>query len=278
MEEYYFLFGLAIVWIVFAVVQDLRTREIANWLNFSLIAFALAYRAIYAAYTSNVLFFVYGLFGVVTFVFLAYLFYYSRIFAGGDAKLLMGLGGVLPFESAQDFLVIGIGFIFLLFLFGALWTLAYSLYLVNKNKKLFAISFKKGFKDHKKLFYYDAALVLVFLIGIISYQLYSILWSVILVAALPFLFVYVKAVEISCMVVLKNPKELTIGDWLEKDVVIKGKTIKKTVHGLSNEDIKKITKARKKVFIKEGVPFTPAFLIAFIVGIYAWLRYFPLQF
>jgi len=276
MEEFYFLFALAIVWIIFAVVQDLRTREIANWLNFSLIAFALAYRAIYAAYTSNALFFVYGLIGVVIFVFLGYLFYYGRIFAGGDAKLLMGLGGVMPFGSAQDFLTISVGFIFLLFLFGAIWTLAYTVFLVNKNKKLFSAAFKKGFKVYRKLFYYDAALVLIFLIGIISYQVYAILWSVILVAALPFLFVYVKAVERSCMVILKNPKDLTIGDWLEKDVNIKGKVIKKSVHGLSFEDIKKIIKARKKVWIKEGVPFTPAFLIAIIVGIYAWLRYFPL--
>ena len=39
-----FLILLGLVWIIFAVVQDLRKREIANWLNFSLVIFALVFR------------------------------------------------------------------------------------------------------------------------------------------------------------------------------------------------------------------------------------------
>lgn len=39
-----FLIVLCLIWIAFAVIQDLRKREIANWLNFSLIIFAIAFR------------------------------------------------------------------------------------------------------------------------------------------------------------------------------------------------------------------------------------------
>jgi len=39
-----FLIVIAIVWMIFAVIQDFRKREVANWWNFSLIAFVLAYR------------------------------------------------------------------------------------------------------------------------------------------------------------------------------------------------------------------------------------------
>ena len=77
MEQYYFLFVLAFVWLIFAVAQDLRTREIANWLNFSLIAFALAYRAFYSISVKNADFFLFGLGGVLLFVVLGYIFYYT---------------------------------------------------------------------------------------------------------------------------------------------------------------------------------------------------------
>jgi len=90
MEEYYFLFVLAFVWMIFAVVQDLKTREVANWLNFSLIGFALAYRAFYSSFTGEWMFLGFGFLGFLMFFILAHVFYYSKVFAGGDAKLLMG--------------------------------------------------------------------------------------------------------------------------------------------------------------------------------------------
>ena len=67
MEEYYFLFALAIVWMIFAVVQDLKTREVANWLNFSLIGFALAYRAFYSSFTGEWMFLGFGFLGFLMF-------------------------------------------------------------------------------------------------------------------------------------------------------------------------------------------------------------------
>ena len=45
LTENLFLIVLAFIWIIVAIVQDFRKREIANWLNFSLIAIVLAYRA-----------------------------------------------------------------------------------------------------------------------------------------------------------------------------------------------------------------------------------------
>jgi acyl-CoA synthetase (AMP-forming)/AMP-acid ligase II len=77
------------------------------------------------------------------------------------------------------------------------------------------------------------------------------------------LYPYLKALEV-CMVKRVNAKDLQIGDWLEEDVRIGKKTIRKTVHGLSFEDIAILKKARKKVLIKDGIPFTIAFLGALI--------------
>ncbi len=277
MQEYIFLFCLAIIWIIFAVVQDLKTREILNWLNFSLIAFVLAYRAFYASFTSNPMFFIYGFFGILFFVVLAYLFYYGRGFAGGDAKLLMGLGGILPYEKASDYLYIGLGFVFLLFLVGAFYSLIYSFFLIRRNKEKFAKEFKRLIVKKQNWTYLAIilAIVLELIVFFNGFELYLSLYGL-FILLFPFLYYYVKAIEKSCMIVLKTYRELQEGDWLLNDVKIGRKIIRKSVHGLSGEDIKLLRKSKKKVLIKDGIPFTPSFLVALLIGIWIWLRYFSL--
>ena len=56
------------------------------------------------------------------------------------------------------------------------------------------------------------------------------------------------------------------GDWLAEDVIVHGKTIvkKKTLH---KEDIQKLRdKNISSVTIKEGIPFVPSFLIAYLAA------------
>jgi len=271
MLEYIFLYALGFIAIIFAVIQDLRTREIANWVTFSLIAFVLAYRAIYSVYLEDLWFFIYGLIGVLLFVVLGYLFYYSRVFAGGDAKLLFGLGGILPYSSLADYIYYGFGFILALFTFGVLYTLIYSLFLVGKNYK----PFKKEFSTliFRARFYF-----------ILSAIAYSFLTSssfiyitfTFFIAILPFIFVYVKSIEKTCMIKFVDAKNVTEGDWLENDVLINGRKIKKSFAGLTINEVMLLRKYKKKVWVKSGIPFAPAFLFALIAFI-LFLRYSPWQ-
>ncbi|MDH3353368.1 MAG: hypothetical protein OEL87_02885 [Nanoarchaeota archaeon] len=62
-------------------------------------------------------------------------------------------------------------------------------------------------------------------------------------------------------------KELREGDWLVDDIKIKGKIISADWDGLSLEDIE-LLKKKKKVKIKEGLPFVPAFFIAFLIYVF----------
>jgi Flp pilus assembly protein protease CpaA len=272
MEKYYFLFALALVWIVFAVVQDIKKREVANWLTFSLITFALAYRAFFSAYSGDWMFLVYGLGGFGLFFVLGNLFYYSGMFAGGDAKLLFGLGAVLPFEGYLSFVSVGWGFVFILFLIGAVYSLIYSIFLVSKNYPKFSKSFKKNLGKKNLLILMSA-----FAICFIAVLLYSFGFSLFLLVIgllLSFFFfglvVYAKSLDV-CMIKLVSPKKLTEGDWIMGDIKLKNGTIKKTVHGLSAEDIARLRKAGKMVFIKDGIPFTPAFLVAFLIMVFFFL-------
>ena len=266
MEKYYFLFALALIWIVFAVVQDVKKREVANWLNFSLIAFALAYRAFFSAYSNDWMFFVYGLGGFSLFFILGNLFYYSGMFAGGDAKLLFGLGVVLPFESSWSFVIIGWGFVLVLFLVGAIYSLVYSIFLVRKNYSKFSKEFRKNLSKKSLLVFvfFFAACFVFSIYYLFGFDLLMLSFGIILAFLFFCLIVYAKSLDV-CMIKLTSPEKLTEGDWIMRDIKLNRGIVKKTVHGLSAEDVAKLRKAGKLVSVKEGIPFTPAFLIAFLI-------------
>ncbi len=269
MNEYIFLYFLGFFAILFAVFQDIRTREIANWLTFSLIAFVLAYRAFYSIYFSDFMFFLYGICGILLFVCLGYLFYYSRIFAGGDAKLLFGIGGIFPYSSWIDYFYYGVGFVSLLFISGIIYTLIYSAFLVSRNYSFF----KKCFSNeiHSKRYLFILSFIFSLLIVYSNLEFMFIIFSIFIFLT-PLLFAYVRAIEKSCMIQFVSVDKLTEGDWLERDVIVNGKIIRKNFSGLTFKEILILRKAKKKVWIKTGVPFAPAFLIAFIL-FFLFLRY-----
>ena len=262
MEEYYFLFGLGLLWSIFAVVQDLKTREVSNWLNFSLIGFALAYRVFYSLFINDYLFFVSGLLGFGVFFGLSHLFYYTKVFAGGDAKLLMGFGVILPYSNFNELFSIGVIFLFALFFFGALYGLIYSGFIVIKNINKFRREFFDKVKKAKWLF----VILLLFSVLLMFLDYSTIIFGIFLILML-FLYAYVKALDL-CMIKLVKFKDLQEGDWLEREIRVGKKIIKKSVHGLSKEDIKLLKRFRKSVYIKEGIPFTPAFLLALLATVF----------
>ncbi|MDO8460055.1 MAG: A24 family peptidase, partial [Nanoarchaeota archaeon] len=195
MNEYYFLFGLAFLWTLFATIQDLKSREVANWLNFSFISSALAYRAFYSLSTKNHSFFLYGLAGLAIFFILANALYYSKVFAGGDAKLLMGYGIILPFQNITSLFFISLLFILLLFLAGAIYSIFYSFFIVSKNK----IVFKKEFKEKAKKNRYVLISTLVIAIILLIYNPRSPINLALTIALLiPITYIYTKAID-KCM-------------------------------------------------------------------------------
>lgn len=264
MEEYYFLFALGFIWTVFAIVQDMRFREVANWLNFSLIGFALAYRAFYSVFSEDYMFFLLGLGGYGFFYLLSNGLYYSKAFAGGDAKLLMGYGIILPFSSFIEILYGGVLFVFALFLLGVVWTLIYSLKIALFDKRFIGVFVKRtGEKKYLVLF---GLLVAIFLL-IINSSFWFVSSAIFL---LVFLFVYLLSID-NLLLNKKSYKLLQEGDWILEDIKVGNKVIRKTVHGLSKKDIKILQKARKNIFVKDGAPFTPAFILALLFMLFFFL-------
>ena len=269
LEEDVFLIILALVWIFVAVIQDFRKREIANWWNFSLIAMALAYRACVSVFLWDYNYVVWGIIGFSAFFILAYGFYYARVFAGGDAKLLMGLGAILPFSNElMENVELGLYFIILFLVCGSIYGLFYSLGLALKNNKKFGKELGKQFDKNKKLVKIFLVLAILVLLVVLIAREFMFIWFSLLVLIFPFLFIYAKSIEESCLIMEKKSKDLVLGDWLYREVKVGRKKVKPNWEGLSEEDLEILKKYRGKVLVKEGIPFTPSFLFAFIILIW----------
>ena len=267
MIEVIVLFVLALIWIIFAVVQDLKSREIADWLNYSLIIFALGFRFFYSLFTSEWNFFLLGVGGFVIFFALDNLFYYGRIFAGGDAKLLMAFGAVLPLQISILDNLKNFGMFILLFLIvGALYGLIYSLVLGIKNWGKFKKEFVLQFKKNKFLVY--GILILAIVVICLAFIEEMFLFLGLLLFIFPYLFLYAKSVDEVCMVRRVAVSKLTEGDWLYEDIKIGNKVIKATWDGLNKKDLSLLKKRKKFVIVRYGIQYAPVFLISFMLFIF----------
>ena len=87
-----------------------------------------------------------------------------------------------------------------------------------------------------------------------------------------YLFIFVNTVEKSCFFKKISPERLTEGDWLIEDVKV-GKKIVMEAKTLEKEDVWKLRFLEregkfKQVLIKEGVPFVPSFLFAYLLLVF----------
>ena len=270
--ENLFLIFIGLLWLVIAVIQDFRKREVANWWSFSLIAFALSFRAFVSIGTWNYWPFAWGLIGLVMGFVLSNLFYYSRLFAGGDAKLILALCTILPLgQDWRTNLMLFVLFITFFIVAGSIYGLVYSIILSLVHRKRFVSEFSNQFRLNKKIAYMVMilALALLVLFYFIDIQLALVLSIVLFVS--PILLIYGKSVEESSMLKEIKVKDLTVGDWTIEKIKVGKRIILPNWEGLSEEEIKtiqnKINK-NKRVMVKEGIPFTPSFLFGFILLIY----------
>jgi Flp pilus assembly protein protease CpaA len=271
-----FLIVLGLVWIIFASLEDLKKREIANWLNISLIIFALGFRFFYSLFFGiengeGFMFLWQGILGLGVFFIIGNLFYYGRLFAGGDANLMIALGAVLPFSlSTFENISVGVSFLLLFLLWGAIYGISWSIYLGIKNKDNFKKEFKKQFNKNKKMLYLSVVLGILFLaLGFIEVMFVAF---GILIFILPYFWFLAKSIDEVSMVKLVDPGKLTVGDWLYKDINVKGKTIKADWNGLTEEEIKLLKKQKKKVKVRYGIPYAPVFFFSFLTLVVLWLN------
>ncbi|NPE29617.1 hypothetical protein HNV12_16980 [Methanococcoides sp. SA1] len=257
--------------LIIACLQDLKRREIDNWLNLFLLFGGVVF-IFYSSFFSGELSRIFLLgFLLLVMGLVMMLFYEGRVFAGGDARLLFAMTPLfLGVGFGESFLNVGIFILFLL-ISGSVYGLFYSGVLYVLNFKKVNVEMKKGFAN----FWIRFALLagLGFFLGGFWNSFFFVfgLWALLF----PLLYVFAKGLEEVSMIKTVDGKELREGDWLVEDVKVGGRVVKADYDGLDLKDIE-LLKNKKKVLIKDGLPFAPVFLIAFFG--YVFLRSWMLGF
>lgn len=210
--------------------------------------------------------------------------YWSRQWGGGDAKLLAGVGAILGFDIAYLYQILGgnalpapsfAWFLVLLLISGAVYGAAWLGILAIIRRKVFLPAFRTTLASMRVLrFIVWGLTALVLALGVYSTVQLDALYGVfcVVLAAIIYggfyLVVAVRAAEHALMTVPRTPKQLVAGDWVLGPIIIGKKTIiPKASAGVSEREIAALRKAApaKKVFIRQGVPFVPSFLLAFLI-------------
>ncbi len=270
------LLGIAFAVLIVASITDLKTREVPDFLNYGLVFFGVALNAMLSLLFSDYMFLVRSLLGLVICYGIGWLMFYAGQWGGGDSKMLMGLGALfgIPFALQGSFML---SFLLNILLAGAAYGIAWTVWLAFSNRKKYGASFKKltSTPQHRILRFICLGMLLSVLalipIDFASYPMkLTILWILLFPALLYYVWLLIKCVEKSSMLVLLPISRLTEGDWIAKDVFVKGKYVcgpkdlgisKKQINLLKQYEQKRLIKT---ILVKQGIPFIPSFLLALL--------------
>lgn len=265
---------IAFLGLSIASIIDIKTREIPNWLNFSMIAVALSIRLMHSILTAEWFYILYGLLGFTSMFLIGNLMYYTKQWGGGDSKLLFALGAIFATKPyfVKNFPVPFLAVIFIgIIVVGFFYSFIYSLILAFKNKTKFIKEIKDLIHEYRKIRLLSTTIAILIAISSLFLQFY--LRPLMLSVAAILIFsvywiIFAKAVESACLTKFIPISKLTEGEWIVDEKIRKKFKISKL--GIEKKQIEEIKKAKiKEVLIKEGIPFAPSFLIALILIILA---------
>lgn len=273
------LVSISLAGLVIATFTDLKTREVPDLLSYGLIAMGLCLNLLFSFVYWNYWFFVNSLTGFLLFLVIALIMFYSGQWGGGDSKVLMGLGALIGLDIRFTKFPFILNFLINILLIGAIYGLIWSFILAFRNWKKFYSKFKRELHNVKVVRLRIYLVILVFLLIVLIFfnmgNIFSFLFlSLLLIILLTFyLWIFVKAVEKTCMIRAVTPDKLTEGDWIVKRVEYRGKYICGPRDlGIEKKQIRELLKLYeqnkiKKILIKEGIPFVPSFLVAYIISL-----------
>lgn len=267
--------GALLAGISFATFTDLKGRWVPNFISFSLIAIGLGGHLIITILEKSLYPFFFSVVGLGAFFTFGALMYYSGIWGGGDAKLLAGIGAVLPvapfFNPAPwPFLLT---LLLNILLFGCLFGIIGSFGLALKHWKEVLVETKTLLHRFKTIVYFLLLLLplcfAAFLFIKNTFPLF--LWAILIFFF--YLFIFLKSVENKSMFKRVPPTKLVEGDWVLDVYIANKKIYAQNRTGISKEEIERLVKLYKhgkikEVIVKEGLPYVPAFLFATIVSVF----------
>jgi hypothetical protein len=208
------------------------------------------------------------LLGVAVTLVLGVVMFYAGQWGGADSKIIIGLGALLGlgFGTLETLL-----FIVLMLLGGAVYGIVYALTLAVGNWRSCATRFKQlirqsGIHAARRIVVIVCFLLFATLVFLPGYR--SMLFLVLVgIYVLFYLWLLIKTVEEAVLIKEYPVGKLTEGDWIYKDVTVRGKLeCGPKDLGISKEQIARLKMLKvQRVWVKEGIPFLPSFLLAYIL-------------
>jgi Flp pilus assembly protein protease CpaA len=265
---------VGLVALIIGSLFDIKTREVPDWLNYSLIAFAVGSSLILAIYYGYSHIIVNALIGLGVGVAIGLLMFYTGQWGGGDSKLIMGLSALMGFSFSEFNTGVPLFFVFLIniLLVGAIYGLSFSLVKALTNYNGFKQAAEEKLRS-KKIFWVRVVLLiiaiaaLVFLLASRSVESGIAFGLALSLFLFFYLWVFVETVEKTCMIKKIKLSQLTEGDWIVGNVMKNKKILlKPSKTGITLKQMELLKKHRmREITIKIGIPFVPSFLVAYIL-------------
>ena len=272
----FILFSITLTGLLVGTITDLKTREVPDWLSYGLIFTGLSLNLLFSITHQNYLFILNSIAGFIAFFIIALIMFYTGQWGGGDSKVLMGLGALIGLDITFSKMPFLLSLFVNIILVGSIYGLFWSTILVIRKWKPFSKEFKKIYSKIKYRNYLLIASIIILILGFTpdNYLKILIIALPLLILSLFYLWVSVKSIEKTCMIKSVTPDKLTEGDWIVKDIKHKGKYIcgPKDL-GIEKKQIRQLVKLYKqnkikRILIKEGIPFVPSFLIAYLLTLF----------
>ena len=278
------LFGAGLLALIIACITDIRTREVPDWLNYSLTSFALGSALIMSLFHGYPHIFLNALLCLGVGLVIGLLMFYTGQWGGGDSKLIIGLSaliGVGASEFAGGLPLLLIFMINILFV-GAVYGIVFSIAKAAANLKVFKKAFEERLRTKQMIIIRILFLVLGlaslgFFLAVKSYEATVLFLFLVMVFLLVYLWNFISVVEKKTMIKKMRVNDLTEGDWVVRPVKKKNKIIlEPSKTGVTKKQIQALKRHRiRSVAVKVGLPFVPSFLIAYVLTLMFgnWLVY-----
>jgi Flp pilus assembly protein protease CpaA len=277
------VFSLSFIGLLIGSMTDIKTREVPDSLTFGLIATGFCLALLASIVYTDISYVIASLLGFIVCFGFSCLMFYTGQWGGGDAKMLMAMGSLfgLPYSEVLSFFVsftpVPFLFIFLvlIFLVGGIYGSCWLCVLVIRNWHQVVSAYAQALRDPRNVLVHRTMLVFiaVFVLFVIFSDTFMLRVLAISLAVLFVMFYYgfllIKVVEGIAFIKKIPLSQLTEGDWVAEDVVVKGVVlVSHKDHGVTRDQLRTMKQKNvKHVMAKYGIPFVPSFFIAFVVAV-----------
>ncbi|MBI4095918.1 MAG: prepilin peptidase [DPANN group archaeon] len=270
--------SVAVIIVAIGTITDFQNRWAPDYVSYFGILFGFGGHAILTLQQNSYWPLLLSVGGAAVFYGIGWLMFNFGAWGGGDAKMLIALGALLPVYQPITNFYYGAPWPFLatlmlnILIFGAILGVIGTALIFAKNFRTIIPEIKKQFRENRKYLYLSAGTIAVSPAFLFFANIY-LAAAVALAGFFVILFFALKSIETISMHKDTTPEKLVEGDWLMEEITIGDFHVKPTKSGLETDDIKKIRDLAAQgkintVRVKEGLPYLPAFLAALIASLF----------